>query len=81
VRKAYNRVPTSIPNQAAYRQSDAVAGGTWEALERVLQRAGYFSSGLRKLEAAQAIGEHFDPALASSPSFIAFREAILDAVG
>ncbi len=32
---------------------DAIPGGTWEAFERVLQRSGYFQTGLRKLEAAQ----------------------------
>jgi len=28
-------------------------GGTWEALERVLQRAGYFGGGLSKIEVAR----------------------------
>jgi hypothetical protein len=80
VRNAYPRASAAIPRQAAYRLPDAIAGGTWEALERVLRNAGYFSGGLRKMEAASAIGKQFDPARAQSPSFIAFRDALLEAV-
>jgi len=39
-----------------------------------------FESGLRKAEAAQAIGKHLNPKINISPSFISFREAIIDAV-
>jgi hypothetical protein len=80
VRTAYPKASKAIPRQAPYRQSDAVAGGTWEALERVLRNGGYFPGGLRKMEAASAIGRQFDPALARSPSFIAFRDVLLEAV-
>ena len=80
VRNAYPGVSKSIPRQAAYRMPDAIPGGTWEALERVLRNAGYFSGGLRKMEAASAIGKYFDPALAQSPSFVVFRDAVLEAV-
>jgi hypothetical protein len=80
VRSAYPRVSSAIPRQAAYRASDSIAGGTWEALERLLKNAGYFSRGLRKIEAAVAIGKYFDHARALSPSFLAFRDALLEAV-
>jgi hypothetical protein len=80
VRKAYPRASAAVPKQVPYRQPDAIAGGTWEALERVLRRAGYFSGGLRKMEAASAIGKQFDPAVACSPSFIALRTVLLEAV-
>ena len=80
VRNAYLGVSKSIPRQAAYRIPDAIPGGTWEALERVLRNAGYFSGGLRKMEAASAIGKHFDPSLAQSPSFVVFRDAVSEAV-
>ena len=79
VRKAYPRVPENVPRRAAYREPDQIHGGTWEALERVLKKAGYFSGGLRKLEAARAIGQYLDPALSISPSFITFRDALLEA--
>jgi hypothetical protein len=80
VRKAYPRISEGIRQKAAYRDPDGIAGGTWEALERVLKKAGYFSNGYRKLEAASAIGKKFDFNLASSPSFTVFRTALLEAV-
>jgi hypothetical protein len=79
VRNAYPRASANIPRQAAYRTPDAIAGGTWEAFERVLRNAGYFSGGLRKVEAATAIGKHFQSDRAQSPSFISFRNALLEA--
>jgi len=80
VREAYPKVPLSIPKQAAYRCPDAIAGGTWEAFERILRRAGYFSGGLRKLECARAVGSRIDPAISTSPSFVIFRDALLEAI-
>lgn len=80
VRLAYPRVSASVPRQAAYRNPDTIAGGTWEALERVLKRAGYFANGLRKMEAAQSIGRQFDPARTTSPSFSTFHEVLIQAI-
>ncbi len=80
VREAYPKVPLSIPKQAAYRCPDAIAGGTWEAFERILRRAGYFSGGLRKMECARAVAKQIDPATSTSPSFVIFRDALLEAV-
>jgi hypothetical protein len=40
--------------KGSYRDPDGVLGGTWEALERILKRAGYFKTGLRKMECARA---------------------------
>jgi hypothetical protein len=48
--------------------------------ERVLQRAGYFAGGLRKVEAAREIGRHFDPRSSISESFLSFRDSILESV-
>lgn len=80
VREVYPRVPPSIQRTAAYRLSDEISGGTWEALERILQRAGYFSTGLSKMECARAVGRRFNPAACSSPSFTVFRAALMEAV-
>lgn len=77
VRSAYPKVEANVPSQAAYRHSDAVAGGTWEALERILQAAGYFAGGLGKVTAARAIAEQMDPARNTSPSFRALRDVLL----
>lgn len=76
VRSAYPRVPDTIPRKANYRDPDAIRGGTWEAFERVLQRAGYFRSGLRKIEAARAVAEHWNPDVNRSHSFIVFRDVM-----
>ena len=67
--KAYPRVPRSLAAQARFRNPDAIAGGTWEALERVLQRAGYFNNGIAKIELARTIAKHMDPACNTSTSF------------
>ncbi|MCW5700042.1 MAG: DUF4276 family protein [Rhodospirillales bacterium] len=80
VREAYPKVPTTIPNQAKYRLPDAIAGGTWEALERILQRAGYFSGGLQKVEMARQVGKAINPTMNRSPSFNVFQNAVIEAI-
>lgn len=76
VREAYPRVSASIPQQAKYRAPDAIQGGTWEAFERVLKRAGYFQTGLRKIEAARNVASCMLPERNTSPSFIALRQVL-----
>ncbi len=75
VRAAYPRVSQSIPRGARYRDPDAIPGGTWESFERILQRAGYFRTGLRKIEAARAVAQHWDPDANTSRSFQVLRDA------
>jgi len=77
---AYSRVSPSVPNQAGYRDPDAIRGGTWEAFERVLQRHGYYKTGLLKVEAARTIGALVDPERTQSRSFAVFRDAIAEAI-
>ncbi len=77
VRKAYPKVSATVPSQTRYRKPDAIKGGTWEALERVLKSAGYFRTGLRKIEAARVIASHMDPFHNTSPSFGALREVLV----
>ena len=79
VRAAYPRVRPDIPRRARYRDSDAIQGGTWEAFERVLQRYGYFKTGLRKVEAAETVAAHAAPDHNRSHSFEKFREVIVEA--
>lgn len=76
---AYPKLPATLPPR--YRNSDAIAGGTWEAFERLLQRKGYFKGGLAKIEVARTLGQHLDPFRCQSPSFQCFRDALLEAVG
>lgn len=80
VRAAYPGVPATIPRKA-YRDPDGLRGGTWETLERILQRAGYFKTGLRKLECARAVARHLQPQRNTSPSFRAFVDAVSAATG
>ncbi|MCK6564970.1 MAG: DUF4276 family protein, partial [Dehalococcoidia bacterium] len=75
---AYPKVDGNIPQQAKYRSADAIQGGTWEAFERVLKKAGYFQTGLRKIEAARAVATHMDPERNASPSFRTLRSALLE---
>lgn len=76
VRSAYPKVPETVPQKAPFRDPDAIKGGTWEALERVLQRAGYFKTGLRKVECARSVAEHMNIEQNTSPSFQRLREAV-----
>jgi hypothetical protein len=81
VRAAYPRATERITGKAAYRDPDAIRGGTWEAFQRVLRRHGYFGGGLRKIEAARKIAEHWDPDANRSRSFIALRDALREIAG
>jgi len=67
--QAFPGVSPTLGARAPYRNPDAVAGGTWEALQRVLQKAGYFGAGLPKIEVAREMAKHMDPARNTSPSF------------
>lgn len=73
---AFPRLSPTIPQQAKYRNPDAIAGGTWEAFEHILKRAGYFPTGLRKLELARTITPYMDPMRNRSRSFQALRDAL-----
>lgn len=75
---AYPRVSPNIPNQARYRDPEAVRGGTWEAFERIMQSHGYFRGGLSKVKAASTIGENIDPLRSRSNSFRIFYDAIME---
>ncbi len=76
VKAAYPRVAATISQKVGFRDPDAIAGGTWEALERVMMKAGYFSTGLRKLECARTVAQHMEPHRNTSRSFHAFTGAV-----
>jgi hypothetical protein len=78
VRASYPRVPATISSKSAYREPDAIAGGTWEAFERVLQGAGYFAQGLAKIEAARTIAANMCPKRNTSKSFQVLRRALAE---
>jgi hypothetical protein len=76
LRAAYPRIPASLGAKAAYRDPDAIGGGTWEAMERELR--GYYPGGLPKVELARRIAPPLDPDRNRSPSFQCFRDALRD---
>jgi hypothetical protein len=76
VQCAYPGVAASVPQSRGYRDPDAIRGGTWEALERKLQRAGYARGGLAKLDAAERIARHMVADRNISRSFQALRSKL-----
>ncbi len=80
VRAAYPRVASTVPYRQGLRDSDAIAGGTWETFERVMRKHGCFKGGLPKIEAARAIAAHIDPARSRSRSFRILHAAIDEAM-
>lgn len=80
VKAEHPRVSAHIPQRQGLRDPDAIAGGTWEAFERVMQRYGYFKTGLPKIEAARGIAGRMVPARNRSASFQAFYAALMEAL-
>ncbi len=74
--KAYPGVKSSLTQQKKYSDPDAIQGGTWEALERILQRARYHQGGLDKPKAARDIAQYMNPEINRSKSFQIFYEGL-----
>ncbi|HEY2292696.1 MAG TPA: DUF4276 family protein [Thermoanaerobaculia bacterium] len=81
LRAVYPGISSSLGERANYRDPDAIRGGTWEALERELQRAGHHREGLAKIKAAEEISARMEPERNRSRSFQAFRQGLLALVG
>ena len=77
IRAAYPRISPNLGEQKKCRDPDGISGGTWEALQRELQKKGYHKGGLNKLEAARDIAEHLEPQRNRSKSFQVFRDGLL----
>lgn len=76
IHAAFPRIPATFATRAAYRDPDAIRGGTWERLEKLLQDAGYYSNGLRKIEVARIVSKHMTVTENNSKSFNYFCESI-----
>lgn len=74
--QAFPRLPNSLSSRKNFRDPDAVAGGTWETLERILQKYGYFPGGYPKMAAAKQIASFMDPERNRSHSFQVFRRGL-----
>lgn len=80
IRQAYPKVSANLANQQPYRDPDAIKGGTWEALERVLKKAGYHPGGLEKYKASSEISKYMNPESNRSKSFKLFYQGLLDCI-
>jgi len=78
--QAYPKVSPNLNQQKQYRNPDTIKGGTWEALERVLQKAGYYQGGLEKFKIAREISPCMDPLINKSPSFQIFYQGLLEII-
>ncbi|MGI5819517.1 MAG: DUF4276 family protein [Armatimonadota bacterium] len=72
---AYPHVSASLAKRAPYRDPDAIKGGTWEALARVLN---YSRQTYPKIAVAREISQHMDPARNRSHSFQVFASGIAE---
>lgn len=80
LRTVYPRLPASLPNRRGFRDPDSIPGGTWEAMDRVLRKAGYHA-GLIKTKNATDVAEQMDPDRNTSRSFQVFRAGLRQLVG
>ena len=75
IRSAFPRIPANLDRKAAYRDPDGIRG-SWETLERLLQRVGYYRNGMPKIEAARVIASHMDTTRNRSHSFQVFLRGV-----
>lgn len=75
---AYPGVPSSLASRSPYRDPDAIKGGTWEALGRVLHNAGYYTGSRKppKIEVARNIAAKMQPNRNRSHSFQMFANGL-----
>ena len=78
--QAYPKVSPNLAKQKRYRDPDGIKGGTWEALERVLQNAGYHAGGLEKYKASSEISKYMNPESNRSKSFQVFYQGLLESI-
>ncbi len=75
---AFPGVPSTLPQKRQYRNPDAVGGGTKEAFDRILQRAGYYK-GVKeppRLEVSRRVAQQMEPRRNNNPSFRLFRDTL-----
>jgi hypothetical protein len=78
--QAYPGISPNLASQKKYRNPDTIKGGTWEALERVLKKAGYHQGGLEKVKAAREISLYMNPSVNQSHSFQVFYQGLLEII-
>ncbi|OBQ02109.1 MAG: hypothetical protein AN482_20845 [Anabaena sp. LE011-02] len=75
IRAEYEKIPVSLSQQAKFRNPDAIKGGTWEELDKILKKYGY-ETGLQKMDFAQKVSPHMDVENNKSRSFQVFRDGL-----
>lgn len=80
LRKAFPRLPEGLARRAAFRTPDAIKGGTWERLERLLQDAEYYPGGFAKADLARRVAPHMALDRNRSRSLRVFWSAVSDLV-
>lgn len=75
LQRAYRRVPKFLDKSRKFRNPDTIIN-TWESLEGVLQKVGYYRGGLPKIEVARRISLHMEPSRNISKSFQVFWGAL-----
>jgi hypothetical protein len=74
IRVSYPRIPVSLAQKAKFRDPDAIKGGTWETLDKLLKDYGY--QGLFKTHFAQQVAPNMDVENNRSKSFQVFRDGL-----
>lgn len=77
--QAYPRVPRDIPHKPRYRCPDAT--DPTQSSEQIMQKAGYFKTGLRKIEAAREVGRYLEAERNTSHSFQVFYRTLKALLG
>ncbi|MBI2419903.1 MAG: DUF4276 family protein [Ignavibacteriales bacterium] len=75
ITKSYRRVKIAELEKPKFSNPDTIAN-TWEELEKLLQKYGYYQVGLSKIQNARIISGNMDINHNTSPSFNAFRDGL-----
>jgi hypothetical protein len=78
LKEAFPRLPSSFENRKKYRNPERIFGGTWEALEYLLNRSGYYETGLAKVNLALEVAPFMKPNNNRTKSFQVFYQGLLD---
>lgn len=76
VNQAYPKISINFIQRKRYREPDQIKGGTWEALEDLLQKKGYHQGGLNKVQAARDISKYMKVNNNLSKSFHCFYTGV-----
>ena len=80
---AYPKISRNLHTKAKYHNPDAITGGTYEVLDRLLRQNNYYRKGERihKPTVAQNIAQYMEPSRNISKSFQVFVEGLKACVG